>query len=207
MISPCGRQMDEYTKHIREAPWFNEAVAIARSISQDPLYLIGGAVYRTLISAYYNRAIPFADLDFLVGKRAKSFTLPPHMKCHVTDYDGIPAWTAGEHDGVLKITAPHLRIDILSMDNLPHPKTLANYLYNVPFTIQSIAYEIDVDKLWGETGIRAILDKSVGINNEEAVRKLAEANKVNVEQLLWRKAAELGFEAVLPFEGRTSYFH
>jgi len=63
-------------------------------------------------------------------------------------------------------------IDLIALDNIHSIKrrklkpNINNYLNGVPLTIQSLAFDVNKNILWGRIGIKSILTKTVGINNK-----------------------------------------
>lgn len=94
-------------------------------------------------------------------------------------------------------------VDLFSLQNLHSIERrnldayVEHYLTGVPFTIQSIAYDLEKKELVGDVGIKALETKTIGINNfEEAIVYVKE--KGTIQSVIEKKAGELRFKAVLP---------
>lgn len=74
--------------------------------------------------------------------------------------------------------------------------TIENFLTGTPFTIQSMAYDVGNGKLVGDVGLKALKEKSFGINNLEQAEIFAEKKGMSVSELIEKKAASMGFRVV-----------
>ena len=78
------------------------------------------------------------------------------------------------------------------------PATVENYLTGVPLNIQSIAFDINNNRIFGDIGIRALLDKTIAVNNLEEAKIVSDHKKKPIDQIIKEKAETLNFTAVFP---------
>jgi len=120
---------------------------------------VGGGLSRTLISNLYGGVKTEVDYDFIVNTLNSQLILPDGWKVTTNKY-GNP-----------KLIKEKQTIDIMPLDTIHSIKrrkltpTINHFLTGTPFTIQSLAYNIKSEELVGPIGIKAILTKTVGINN------------------------------------------
>jgi len=75
--------------------------------------------------------------------------------------------------------------------------TIIHFLTGVPFNIQSVIFDCDNQKVTGrKTGIDAINNKTLRLNNPEIAKIDAKMKGTTIEDLLKKKAEELGFSYV-----------
>ncbi|MBU1199723.1 MAG: hypothetical protein KKF46_00230 [Nanoarchaeota archaeon] len=103
------------------------------------------------------------------------------------------------HFGNLRLIKGEEQIDVWCLEsNLQigrpgHTKTIEEYLKTVPLTIQSIAYDSDLGKIFGDIGLESLLTKIVKINNLERSYKASSKRGHNIEYYLLMKSMKIGF--------------
>lgn len=178
---------------INDCEDFSEALDIVRRNSSGKIWLIGGFVYRTIISELYGTSRKKVDLDFVVEDYKPEINLPEGWRIE------------GAFDNnKLRIVNGAKQIDCVSLKNnfsIKHRKlkpSIGNFLTGAPLTIQSIAYDIDENKIIGEIGIDALKRKVVAINNKFFADYSAKKEKKSIQEFIADKSEELSFTPVFP---------
>ena len=168
---------------------YYRALEIVQAGSRGDIWLIGGMVYRGIVSELYKRDPPKVDLDFVV-ESIHQVQLP-------TD------WTVSiNHFGNPKLTDGTLTIDLIPLKNIfsivgRHlTPTIDNFLSGTPLDIQSIAYDVKSDRVIGDTGTAAILNRQVGVHNLEQARLYEKRYEVRINDYIQQKASSLGFKPI-----------
>lgn len=169
---------------------FQEAIDLVKANSEGNAWLIGGYVCRGIIQELYGVPIGDYDFDFFV-EGAREIRVPDGWEQRINSY-GNP-----------KLIGPHYEIDYVPLKSIHSivrrglEPTIDNFLTGAPLTIQSIAYDIDNQKVIGEAGILAIKNREVGINNLEQAKHRAAKKGVILEELVAGVAAQFNFRPVL----------
>ncbi|MFC1756604.1 hypothetical protein ACFLZC_00375 [Patescibacteria group bacterium] len=178
---------------LRDDTAYHLALEVARKNCKGKIWLIGGAVYKTIASGLYGLKISTKDFDFVIEKATKDLVLPED-------------WKAIENKhGNLKLNNDSIDIDLIPLDNIHSIQErglepdILNFLSGVPLTIHSIAFDIDKQELIGDIGIQSILKKTIDINNQQEYDYVA--NMYDGKYSVDRYAKDLGF---CPPGGRTS---
>lgn len=173
---------------------FIKAFAFANKHKKGKLYVIGGAVYKTIITQLHGISIQVKDYDFL----ADSFS-----EIHEKDLPYL--WKLGQ----TSFGSPHiycgnaLKVDLISLEKYDplykreHPATADDFLSEVPLTIQSIAFDVKASKLIGKIGIDSIEKELVLVNNGEALNKYVAKKNFTAQDYIERKAKSIGFDYIL----------
>ncbi len=168
-------------------PNFPEILEIVKSNTRGKIWAVGGFIFRNLAAALYGTPAAAKDYDFLVEKLLKVGRLGPGW--HITS----------NTFGGPKIQKDDLNIDIVPLNKLfvvirqGLKPTIDTFLNSTSLTIQSIAYDLDQNKLVGDVGINALLTKTVDINNEELLSFYLSKKKITLEQYIKDKVTDLGF--------------
>ncbi|HLD00116.1 MAG TPA: hypothetical protein VJC39_00050 [Candidatus Nanoarchaeia archaeon] len=107
----------------------------------------------------------------------------------------------------LRFKGPNFKVDLISLESYANELAeeavglsnsweemrLQSYLNEVPFTVQSIYYDIQKGKVEGATGLSALEKKLVKVNNYHSALHTAKNKKTTVKKLLLEKAGWLGF--------------
>ncbi len=164
-----------FLKAVKDNEDFQEAIDIIRRNSQKDSWLIGGFVYRNIASSLYGTEKAKADLDFIIEKSPDKILVPRYWKKRLNKYGNPKLF---RNDG--------LEIDFVPLENVSsilrrHLKpSIENFLTGTPLTIQSIAYDIKNNCTQGNIGIKALLDKTVAVNDFEQM-------KIYSQQFLYNK--------------------
>ena len=84
----------------------------------------------------------------------------------------------------------------IRVSGLKNP-TIEEFIKETPFDVQSIAYDLNENKIIGETGIEALKNKTVKINNKEQAEFYAKRKGRKLDDIIKEKAQELGFDYML----------
>jgi len=163
----------------------DEIVPAVEKLSTGRRWLIGGRVYRTIAAELYGTPMKESDFDFLVE----------NSRCAV-----VPGWAIerNRHNGV-KLRRGKDSIDIMSLqtyepfDVLDVPRTIESFLDCVPFTIQSIAYDLQERKIIGDVGIAALMNQKVEVHNAKIAERYAESYHTTIEKRRKKIATSLYF--------------
>ena len=177
-----------FAKH----PHYKEALKIARTNSSGKLWLVGGAVYRTLAAELYGTVQRIKDYDFLAEEIQGPLFLPKGWNLSATTF-GNPCFHA-----------PDFEIDLFPLVTSMHwddfgkvlsiQEQVESYFRRVPLNIQAIAYDVDEKKLMGEEGIKAITEKTVKVNCLRNLQEYLPKKSLSLEEYVSLKAEGLGFE-------------
>lgn len=182
---------------------FKDFLKIAKKNSEGRIWIIGGFVYRNIVKELYPET-PYEkrpiDIDFLVeAHKVEEIFCPRGWKSKRTAMGDLSLEKRNKY-----------RIDLnglvnfhsISSNNLP-PEIQYFYERN-PLNIQAISYDCEKRIVEGEEAIDAIRNKRVEI--EYIKEALWEADRISkkigkpfsVNDLVRRKADELGFDYTLP---------
>lgn len=167
---------------------YHLALEIVKHNSEGKVWLIGGFIFRNIVSYLYGTSFRNTDFDFLVEKPKSNITLSPGWEIHTNGF------------GNKRLICSNLSIDFIPLNNLDYVNknhlkpSIKNYLKGVPLTIQSIAYDYQNETIIGKVGKQAILDKTVAINNLEQ----ALSYFIPPKDLITEKATSLGFTPIFP---------
>lgn len=182
-----------FLEGVKGISWYNEGLDIVKRNSSARLWLIGGAVYRSIISQLYGTPIPEkTDLDFIVEKAAERMALPEGWEEKRTRF-GSPRFVNGKKQIDF---VPLAGISLIHNRSIEY--TIETYLTATSLTIHSIAYEINEGRVIGEKGIDAIRRRVVEANDLEVADYTAGMVGRTAEEMIKKKAASLGFTPVLP---------
>jgi hypothetical protein len=169
---------------------FKEAVKVVKDNSQGKVWLVGGFLYRTIAHGNGSPGMQDVDFDFIVERPKDNISLPPGWSLTQNKY-GNPKFVKGS-----------INIDFVPLSTVQSivsrrlAPDIQNYLSGVPLTVQAIAFDISEGKMLGDVGVKALLERSVAVNNTEQALKVAEKRGVSVEELVRSKAQSLGFKSI-----------
>ena len=170
---------------------YAEALETVRKNSMGRIWLISGAVFRTLLQKLYGHDSKIPDWDFMTEG--------------ITDQICVAdGWEVGKN----KFNNPRLKkeavvIDLMPLGNFERFKirgleaTIENYLLTAPLTIQAIAYDTESETLLGEMGIKSITERTVAVNDEREFFYFAKRKGFERTQLLLKVAEEFGLQVIL----------
>ena len=157
-------------KSIQQDP-MKEVISDIKAFCTEPVYLVGGYLYRTLVYELFGKEkAGAADIDFIVGD-LNSARIPEKYEVRMNSY-GSP-----------KLKKESLSIDVwrlcqhTNFSLCDREPSIENYLDLVPITTQSLAYDISNDTLMGEIGMESILTRTIAINNKKTYEKYHEIRK------------------------------
>lgn len=186
----------QFTDFLSGHRQYQETLSLVQRNSEGKIWLIGGFLYRNLARQLYGVAPPAeVDFDFLVQKLHSPVDLPNPWEQR-TNRNGNPKWVNR------KVSS--FSIDIIPLENVKYTvvnkltPTLDNYLMGVPLTIQSIAYDVEEQRIIGEVGIRALEEKSIRVHHPEFAAFAAQRKEKTLHDYIWDKAIQLGFKAMAP---------
>ncbi|HII14841.1 MAG TPA: hypothetical protein HA362_00850 [Nanoarchaeota archaeon] len=180
-----------YTAVMYSSMGFISAKKIVLDNSSGKVWLIGGSVYRNIAHILYGADKPKVDFDFIIESPKENIILPK-------------GWKLGKnHYGNPKFLGRRFSIDFVPLHNISSilrrklAPSIKNYLTGTPLTVQSIAYDVKGGKLAGEIGLKAIAEKTIGINNKEQAQIYALKKGISIEEMVRRKSESLGFTPLI----------
>lgn len=181
-------------ERINSIPNIKEAISLVRKNSTGKMWLIGSAVYGSIIREMYGTELPVKDFDFIVENIKTPFETEEGVHIETNNY------------GNIKIKSHLTKIDVVPLSNIHSinrkglPPTIEHYLLGTPFTVQSIAFDIDTQRIIGEKSFQAIQDKKVEVNDRDEAVYYAKIIHVTLEDCITDLAEKLNFTPVLPEE-------
>jgi hypothetical protein len=172
-------------KAMSEDSDFQRSLKIVQKNSSGKIWAAGGFIFRNLASAIHNLPKPtFKDYDFVVEKINKELDLEENMGFTLNTF------------GSIKIKNGPITIDVWEPEDvyLATDPTIENYLKTVSLNIQSIAYSIKNNKVLGDIGLKAVLDKKIMINNPQKLKYYTDKKGITIENYIDQKIKSWGFE-------------
>ncbi len=183
---------------------FKEALTMARKNSLGGnIWVIGGTVYRNIVAGLYGRKQDNVyDFDFILENPVNpdQIELPSEWKVIRTSL-GEPRLISGKRqiDLVsLASAATHLGKNQEVASHMSSDQKLESYYHRVPLTVQALAFDTGRQKVVGEVGITAILEKKIKVYNIEECLSFCKRRKISVREFMSRKGKALGFEVDYP---------
>jgi len=170
----------------QDDPLYHTAIDLVRANSRGKIWLMGGFIYRTLAKELYGTPFEVKDYDFIV-EEVKVSGLSSEVEVRKNSFGNPKLLTCDFEVDVVPIE----RIKFPSLPNVPN--TIEYFLQGTPFTVQSFAYDLDTQKLVGEIGKSALLEKVVRINCLPEAENLAVIRGKSVEEMLVTLARSLNF--------------
>lgn len=181
-------------------PSFREALRMVKRNSEGRIWLTGGGVSRSLAYLLYGTKPEKTDFDFIVDKIRLPYSLEGSWEV-VTNKYGSPKFTKWG-----KRRSKELVIDMFPLKRIHSiirrklNPSIKNYLTGTPLTIQSLAYDIERNKLYGKVGLRSLAQQSIAVNNLEQFRYRAMLRGITGNEMLKKTAESMKFKAILPHE-------
>jgi hypothetical protein len=175
-------EFEPYTKD----PVFLEVLDLVKKNSRGKIWIIGGFVYRNLVSALYGGDAYNHDIDFIVEERNDILTEVPGWQIQINKY-GSQNYVKESN----RMSFTDIR-KVIRVSGTTNP-TIEEFIEETPLNIQSIAYDLVENKLIGEKGIEAILHKTSSINNAGQAEFYAKRKGKDLDELIKEKARELHF--------------
>lgn len=184
-----------FLKSIKGNSDFKEAVDLVKKNSNGGnIWLIGGFLYQNIVAKLYGLEKQIAkDIDFIVENPKNKILLPDNWEQKTCSY-GNPKF----------IRSDGLVVDFVSLKEINSIvrrgllATIENYLTGVPLNIQSMVFDINNNCVFGDVGIKALLDKTIAINDPEEAKISSEHKKKPIDQIIKEKAEVLNFTSVFP---------
>jgi len=177
---------------VKDCEEFPEALEIVKRNSSGKIWLIGGFVYRTIASQLYGLSKPEVDLDFVVENPVSDFDLPNDWRVDKNRF-GNPKLVNGKK----QIDYVPLR-NIYSILQRQIEPTIENFLTGVPLTVQSVAYDINENRVIGEIGIDALQRRVVEANDLLFAEYAAQKKSKSLQAMIQEKADGSGFTPIFP---------
>ena len=181
-----------FSSAINNCDQYAESLEIIRKNSLGKIWLIGGTVYRTIVSQLYGTQKPETDLDFIVEKPVEKFDLPFGWYVRENRFGN-----AKFINGAKQIDYVPLKT-IFSICQRNIEPSIENYLSGVPINVQAMAYDVDTEKIIGDVGIEALLQGVVAVNNLYFAEYAANKKGKPVNAMIQEKADSLGFKPIFP---------
>ncbi len=178
---------------LRENNNFDEILSIVKSNSRGNIYLVGGTVSRTLASELYGGEQKNQDFDFVVDVLNSDLKIPK-------------GWVVTHH----KFDNPTFKKDDLEIDLFPLSDhqyiknnklkpTIENFLAGVPFSIQSLVFDIKNERLIGDDGIQALKNRKFKVHNIDSAKDVAKRKGISINERMLQKAKSMNFD-IIPFD-------
>jgi hypothetical protein len=178
---------------IKSHELYDDICKIVRKNCYDTYYMVGGMVYRNLAIAYHgkknsiaNTNISKADFDFVVLGKPRDFFVPEGWRLKRNTYTKKNSLTF-----IYQARNKRLKLDIISIKDIPGGNTVRDYFDFVPLDIQAIAAQPEYKRCFGE-GISAIVTKKIRLKNVDGLIHSYQVPR----QYAAGKAASMGFQFV-----------
>jgi hypothetical protein len=186
-------KFEPYTKDLV----FLEVLDLVKKNSKGRIWIIGGFVYRNLVSALYGGDAYNYDIDFIVEERNDFLLEVPGWQIQINKY-GSQNYVRESN----RMSFTDIR-KVIRVSGLKNP-TIKEFIEETPLNIQSIAYDLEENNLIGEKGIEAILHKAIKINNIGQAEFYAKRKGKDLKEIIKEKAKELHFSFYTNQDFKTS---
>ncbi len=181
-VQVLEKKFRPYLQH----PVFLETLHLVQRNSHGKIWLFGGFLYRNLAYCLYGGVEYSYDIDFLVEQRTESIVPFPGWNIETNSYGNqnyVRAYNRMSFTGLQQV----------SKANGLHHYTIAEIIDRTPLTIQSIAWDITGGALIGYKGIVSLCERIIRVNNRPPLEEYAKKKSLNPEDIVEKKAQELGF--------------
>jgi len=170
---------------------YQAALRIVKNNSEGRIWLIGGAVYRTLLFGDCDQA---KDFDFIADYVRDDCDLfvPEGYSISRTGMGGLRLYSSNDSIDIVTLK------DVFQIKSRGLEPSIKNYLSGVPLNIQSIVWDVGRRQIRGEIGIKAIGDRVLRVNDLEMAMNRAISKGMSIKQMLEEKAMELDFDYEMP---------
>lgn len=185
-----------FKQRVEKDQKFKEVLEIVKTnVKSGNIWIIGGIVYRSIINELYkSKSDENFDFDFILEDPidSKKIKVPEGWQITKTNLD-CPRLIKGK-----------TQIDFIPLADISAKKrfgwdaTIDNYFRQVPLTIQAIVFDIQKDKVLGNLGVDAILNKEIKINNLNECRNFCKNRKISIRKFIKTKAKSLNFNPIYP---------
>jgi hypothetical protein len=182
--------LEEALEQAKIKPLLSIGIDVIRQVYQGKMWVVGGTISSLATLLLYGNEFE-TDVDLLLQEKVDLSEIPTP--------DG---WGRGKTIyGNLRFLQNTNNIDIWCLPDMPDVKdtSIENYLAAVPLNVQSLAYDFDEHKVYGNTGIDALERRIVTVNNMKSALYCASRKPGRtVNDLVLKKAKKLGFTPILP---------
>jgi hypothetical protein len=174
---------------------FSVALSVVRDNCKnngEEIWLIGSFLYKNLVDLLYeNCEKPSKDYDFIVKNPDEKIVLPVGWERKINSF-GNPKFIMPSSEIEVDF-APLDKVYSVIERKIKNP-SIDDYIRGVPLNIHSIAYKVNEKEIIGNLGIEALEKKIVKVNDLEMAKDAAELYDTTVNEMIRKKAEELGFE-------------
>jgi hypothetical protein len=186
LVDPKENLSQKFLPYTKD-PVFLEVLDLVKQNSKGKIWVIGGYVYKNIINSINNiDKIYNYDIDFIVEERNNDLKEVSGWRIETNNYGSQNYVRDGNK---MSFTDIHKAVRVSGLKKL----TIDQFIEETPLNIQSIAYDLQENKLIGEKGIDALISKSLKVNNPEQAKFYAERKDKKVEDILKEKKYELGW--------------
>jgi hypothetical protein len=172
---------------------FQKALKLTKANSSGKIWLIGGFLYKNLAHSLYGSRKSTKDFDLIVEYPNDKIILPDDWKITKNHFNNN------------KLISNQMQIDFIPLTDLALPKNPYSYEKNpIPsinhflesggLNIHCIAYDIFDKKIIGDVGIKALEEKIISAYNLEMLEYGPKKYEKTPNDIIKKKAEELGFE-------------
>ena len=166
---------------------FIEVLDLVRQNAKGKIWIIGGFVYKNLLNTLYGgNKIYNYDIDFIVEERNNILKEVSGWRIETNSYGSQNYVRDGN-----KMSFTDIR-KVIRVSGLKNP-TIEEFIKETPLNIQSIAYDLEENKIIGEKGIETLFTKVIKVNNVEQAKYYAERKGKGIEEIINEKTRELNF--------------
>ena len=189
-----NKQLTELFQKIgeKDVQYKRARLIVLQNASQGNFWLIGGFLYRTLVKALYGGTDYAKDFDFIVENPNPCLSLPSGWTLSENRFRN-PKFISDESEIDF---VPLKEVYAIKKRSLPH--SLDSFLCGTPLNIHSLAYEVRTHEIFGDIGISSLEQKIIRVNDMGMAEDFAKLYNTTVEEIISRKADELGFRPEYP---------
>jgi hypothetical protein len=169
---------------------FLEVLDLVRQNSNGKIWIMGGFLYKNLANILYGGKTYNYDIDFIVEDKMTPLKEAAGWEIQTNSY-GNQNYVREKNK--MSFTDLKKAIRVNGFKN----KTIEEYVKGTPLNIQSIAYDLEENKIIGEKGIKALLSKTIKINNAKNADFYAKMKGKKLGDMIKEKAKELDFTYIL----------
>lgn len=169
-----------------ENPVFVEVLELVKQNSKGKIWLMGGFLYRNLAAALYGGETYTKDIDFLVEEREDFIKKVSGWNLKINRYGAQNYFREGNFTSFTDLRKVARHYGVVK-------STALKFIEETPLDIQSIAYDLDENKLIGEKGIKALKNKMIKVNNKEQAEFYAKRKEKELKDIIIRKATQMNF--------------
>jgi hypothetical protein len=188
--------VNKFNPYLKD-PVFVEVLDLVKQNSKGKIWIIGGFLYKNLANALYGEGIYNFDIDFIVEERNDSLKEIDGWKIQTNNY-GSQNYVREKN----KMSFTDLR-KAIRVNKLKNP-TIEEFIKETPLNVQSIAYDLEENKIIGQKGIEAMKNRMIMVNSKEQADFYAKRKGRDIDEIIKEKATELGFDHILCQNGSNN---